>query len=177
MQGNGRKKKKIIIAILLLLLSVSAGTFAYFGLTNQIQPSDSRPTVTLDENGSAVNGEVQGKSKEQILSELQKTQVTVTDKVSSSAIFRNGTAGSIGSWNVENLPSNNVIMQCEIYEGDRLLVKSVPIYPNQHIERIELLESIQCGSHDVVAYINYFKLDTKEFISKAGYKINLVIRN
>ncbi len=102
---------------------------------------------------------------------------TVTDKISSSAVFENGAKGNLGTWIVENLPENNVVMQCEIYDCEKLLIKSVPIYPDQHIERIELLESVEAGSHDVTAYINYFTLDTKEYISKVGYKINLTINN
>ncbi|MFT9055502.1 MAG: hypothetical protein ABF449_02590 [Ethanoligenens sp.] len=169
------KKKRIIIIALLLVLSVSAGAAGYFGMTVLNRRSATAPAVRLDTNGSAISGVYQGKSKEQVLSDLQKAEVTVTDKVSSSAVFDSGAKGSYGTWVVENLQENNVIMQCEIYDGDKLLAKSVPIYPNQHIERIELLESVEAGSHDVTAYISYFTLDTKKYISKAGYKINLTV--
>lgn len=170
------KKKKIIIVALLLVLSVSTGAIAYISL-NQGSPADTGVSVGLDENGNALDGGYKAKTKEQILSDLQKAQVTVTDKISSSAVFDSGAKGSYGTWIVENLPENNVVMQCEIYDGEKLLVKSVPIYPNQHIERIELLEPVEAGYHDVTAYINYFTLDTKTYISKAGYKISLNVKN
>lgn len=175
-----KMKKKILIITLLLVFLLAAGAAVYVNLYNQYErnkPAATGETIILDENGNALDGNYNTKTKEQILSDLQKAQVTVTDKISSSAIFENGTKGSIGSWIVENLPENNVVMQCEIYDGEKLLAKSVPILPNQHIERIELLEHVEIGSHDVTAYINYFKLDTKVYISKAGYKINLTIKN
>ena len=67
-------------------------------------------------------------------------------------------------------------MQCEIYLNDKVIAKSVPIYPNQHIENVILLEDIKPGTYDVIAYINYYKLASKDYISKAGYKIKLVVR-
>lgn len=172
-----KKKKILIIIALLLAFSLVAGVFVYISLTNQDSPADTGASVGLDDNGDALDGRYKAKTKEQILSDLQKAQVTVTDKISSSAVFDIGEKGSFGTWIVENLPENNVVMQCEIYDGEKLLVKSVPIYPNQHIERIELLEPVEAGSHDVTAYINYFTLDTKAYISKAGYKISLTIKN
>ena len=172
-----KKKKALIITLLLVFLLATAGAIVYVSLTNQGSPAGTGPSVGLDDNGNALDGGYKSKTKEQILSDLQKAQVTVTDKISSSAIFDSGAKGSYGTWIVENLSENNVIMQCEIYDGERLICKSVPIYPNQHIERIELLEPVEAGSRDVTAYINYFTLDTKAYISKAGYKINLTINN
>ena len=171
------KKKKILIIALLLVFLLAAGAFVYISLTNQGSPADPGASVGLDDNGNALDGGYKAKTKEQILSDLQKAQVTVTDKISSSVVFKSGAKGSYGTWVVENLPENNVVMQCEIYDGDKLLAKSVPILPDQHIEQIELLEPVEAGSHDVTAYINYFTLDTKTYISKAGYKINLTIKN
>lgn len=172
-----KKTKTLIIIALLLVFLLAAGAFVYVSLTNHSSPANTGASVSLNDNGSALDGDYKAKTNEQILSDLQKAQATVTDKISSSAVFESGAKGSLGTWIVENLPENNVIMQCEIYDGEKLLAKSVPIYPNQHIERIELLEPVETGSHDFTAYINYFALDTKAYISKAGYKINLTIKN
>lgn len=167
----------IVFLILLLLI----GVFAALKLTanNSVYnstTSNKSSSMHLDANGKADGGGYMSKSSEQILSELKKAQINVTDKISSSALFSSGIKGSSGSWVVENLASNNVIMQCEIYINNNLFAKSVPIYPNEHIESILLLNDLKPGTYDAVAFINYYKLDTKEYISKAGYKIKLVVQ-
>lgn len=177
---SNKKKGITILCVLLVLTTVSLVILAVCGIrphtANNNLTSSNRSTITMDENGKATDGKYKEKTKEEILAELNKNQVNVTDKISSSAEFKNGLKGCVGSFVVENLPSNNVIVQCEVFRGKELLSKSVPIYPNEHIETIELLTSMNSGTYDAVVYINYFKLDTKEFISKAGYKIKIIIK-
>lgn len=174
------KGKQLILMIVLLILLLFIGVFAVMHFTADKsklnrQLSDNSSSMNLEDNGKGLNGEYKSKTASQVLTELQKAQVNVTDKISSACIFNSGTKDSTGLWVVENLPANNVIMQCEIFLEDKLLAKSVPIYPNEHIESIKLLNDIKAGTYDVVAYINYYKLDSKEYISKAGYKIKLTV--
>jgi hypothetical protein len=172
------KSLPIFVLVLIVLMSFSAFAVVYFSVnkteSNNSTVSKSK-SVLLDANGKADSGEYKAKTSEQILLELKKLQMNVTDKISSSALFPSGKIGSIGTWNVENLASNNVIMQCEVFINNSLYAKSVPIYPNEHIESIKLLNGLKPGTYDAVAFINYYKLDTKEYISKAGYKIKLVV--
>jgi hypothetical protein len=111
-----------------------------------------------------------------LLEDLKKQQLIVTDKLSSNILFPSGKPGSIGDWIVENPHENQVIQQAEVYLDGKLIAKSVPIYPNQHIKAIELKQDIPTGEYGVIAYINYFNIHTKEYISKAGYKIHLSVR-
>jgi hypothetical protein len=175
------KGKSLPIIVLLLFALMSISVFAFINFSaDKTEPksntSINNNSIHLDANGKADNGEYKSKSSEQILSELKKAQINVTDKISSSVSFDNGAKGSSGSWVVENLASNNVIMQCEIFINNNLCAKSVPIYPNEHIESIKLLNDLKSGTYDAVAFINYYKFDTKEYISKAGYKIKLIVQ-
>jgi hypothetical protein len=175
------KDKSLPIFVLLLVALIALSVFAFVRFSsNKTQSNNTtiskRSSMRLDTNGKADSGEYMTKSSEQILSELKKAEIYVTDKISSSVLFENGLKGSNGSWVVENLASNNVIMQCEVFIGDKLFAKSVPIYPNEHIERIKLLNDLKSGSYDAIAYINYYKLGTKVYISKAGYKIKIVVQ-
>jgi methionine-rich copper-binding protein CopC len=175
------KGKRLFIMIVFLILLLSIGVFAALKLTanNSVYNSttiNKSSSMHLDANGKADSGEYKAKTSEQVLSELKKAQINVTDKISSSALFSSGIKGSSGSWVAQNLASNNVIMQCEIYINNSLFAKSVPINPNEHIESITLLNDLKSGSYDAVAFINYYKLDTKEYISKAGYKIKLIVQ-
>jgi hypothetical protein len=108
------------------------------------------------------------------LDELKKQQLVVTDKLSSNISFDVGKTGTTGKWVVENLSGNNIIQQAEVYFKDTLIAKTTPIYPDQHIESVELKKDIPSGEYTATAYINYYNINTKEFISKAGYKIHLI---
>lgn len=183
-QGKNPKKKKTLVLLLLFLLFCMAGFGIYALITfdsntktnSSSDVSSTGESKQLDENGNAVNGAVQSKTPEEILEDLKKAQINVTDKLSSHILFPNGKSGTEGSWSVENVETNNVIIQCEVFLDDKMIAKSVPIKPNQHIDTISLLENVKAGQYDVIAYVNYYKLDTSEYISKAGFKITLTVQ-
>jgi len=176
------KIKTVILVLLLVVFTTTTGVLSALylsGAFNNISAEDTNSsdnTKRLDDNGNAIDGAVESKTPEQIQEDLQKEQINVTDKLSSHILFPNGKSGAEGSWTVENLKANNVIMQCEVYLDDKLIAKSLPIKPNQHIETITLADDVNPGQYDVIAYINYFKLDTNEYISKAGFKIKLTVQ-
>ena len=180
------QKKKLLVLLLIFLIFCMAGFGIYALVTfdsntntkinSSSDASNTGESKLLEENGNAVDGTAEAKTPEEILEDLQKAQINVTDKLSSNIFFTNGNSGTEGSWTVDNLESNNVIMQCEVYLDDRLIAKSVQIKPNQHIDNITLSEEIKPGLYDVIAYVNYFKLDTNEYISKAGFKIKLTVQ-
>lgn len=181
MKREKQPKKKLLIVIILVFLFCTAGIGIYTGITTGLfsrpaKSSGADSSIQIQENGSAVNGAAQSKTSEEILKDLQKAQINVTDRLSSSILFPNGKAGAVGSWTVENLKTNNVIMQCEVFMNDKLVARSAPIKPDQHIENITLLENVKVGQYDVIAYVNYFSLDTNEYISKAGFKIKLTVQ-
>ncbi|MHB8963336.1 MAG: hypothetical protein ACYC5K_09315 [Saccharofermentanales bacterium] len=178
LKSMGRCTKFLLIAMSAILLT---GIFVGCRLFSERRPApeaerSASESKQLDSNGNAIDGEFVSKTPEEILAELEKAQINVIDKVSASVTFTNGEAGSIGAWVVENSAENTVVMQCEIILNETLLAKTVPIYPDQHISSVKLLTSLSPGTYEVIAYINYFKLDTREYISKAGYKIKLIVQ-
>ncbi len=116
-----------------------------------------------------------GKSREEILAELERRQLLVTDTLSSHASFPSGEAGTLGEWMVENIPDNEVIQQAEIRIGERCVARSAVLQPGQHVSQVRLLEDVPAGTHEAVAYLNYFTKDTQEYISKAGFDIHLTV--
>ncbi|MDD4164459.1 MAG: hypothetical protein PHD46_05610 [Eubacteriales bacterium] len=177
---NNRKKKTIVILVLsaLLVLASSIGILALTnpGIFSRPAESSAGETKRLDENGRAIDGALQNKSSDEILKELQEKQINVTDKLSSHVYFPSGCSGTEGSWIVENVESNTVTIQCEVYLGDKMIAKTVPIKPNQHIETIILSEDVEAGEYDVVAYVNYYDPDSGNFLAKAGFKIRLTVQ-
>lgn len=174
---KANKRKKVLMIALAMIVVMLAAFLLLRGCTDT--PTEQEPSTTsvyLEDDGSSIDGEVQTKEREDIMKELEKQQLVVTDKLSSNITFPSGDIGTVGEWIVENPQENDVIQQAEVYFGDVLIAKSTPIYPNQHITGVSLLEEIESGEYDVTAYLNYYDLNTKEFVSKAGYKIHLTVR-
>ena len=164
----------MLIIALIAAVIIAAAFFFLRGCADSFD--DKSLPVYLDDDGSSVDGEAQAKAREDILKELEKQQLIVTDKLSSHIAFASGKVGAIGEWIVENPKENSIIQQAEVYLDGVLIGRTTPIYPNQHITGITLLEEVKKGEYEVTAYLNYYDLDTKEFISKAGYKIRLTIK-
>lgn len=176
--NNKEKKKRIVlIALLILIATIVAVFFLLKGCGNDLLSNEPEATpVYLEDDGSSVDGEAQKREREDIINELEKQQLVVTDKLSSNITFTDGEVGTVGAWVVENPKENSIIQQAEVYLDETLIAKSTPIYPNQHITGVELLEEVDAGEYEVTAYLNYYDVDTKEFISKAGYKIHLTVK-
>lgn len=189
MNGNNRdekrrkQKKTLIIILILLLLAIIGVTFSFCHAGTarqngggQSPSSQSSPGASsLDNNGSALPGNYKSKSRQEILSELQKEQVVVTDKVSAQISFPSGAKGTVGSWVVENSSSNKVIEQCCVELNGKTVAESVPINPGEHIESIALSKKVDPGTYDVTAMIYYYSTSSKSLLGKAGYEIKLTI--
>ena len=181
-EDEKRKRKwPYLLAIFLLLLLLLLLLLRSFG--NQ-HPSPNPPpsssvssssVPSLDDTGSAEPGSSSAPSRQEILSRLQKQEVTVTDKVSAQASFSSGAKGSTGTWEVENPSSNIVIMQCEITLNGEAIAKSAPIYPGQHIDGLTLSRQVSSGNYSVTATIRYYSKDTKAYLGMADYKIHLSV--
>ena len=171
-----KKKKRIVIILLIAVVLVAAAFLLFRGCEDGTIEKPKETPVYLEDGGNAIEGEAQSKTNNDILAELEKQQLVVTDKLSSNITFPSGSSGTIGDWIVENTATNNIILQAEVYLDDVLIAKSTPIYPNQHITGVSLLENIEHGEYDVTAYLNYYDVDTKEFLSKAGYTIHLTVK-
>jgi hypothetical protein len=178
-QDNNKRKHKwpYILAILLLLLLLLRSCGNQHPCPNP-PPSSSVPSSSapsLEDTGSAEPGSSSTPSRQEILSRLQKQEVTVTDKVSAQAFFSSGAKGGTGIWEVENPSSNTVIMQCEIVLDGETIAKSAPIYPGQHIDGLTLSRQVSSGNYSVTATIRYYNKDTKAYLGMADYKIRLSV--
>lgn len=171
-------KRKRVVVILLIVVILAVAVFlmlrGYGDLNPQKEPKAT--TVYLEDGGNSFEGEAAKKAREEIMNELKKQQLVVTDTLSSNISFSCGEIGTVGEWVVENGIENTVIQQAEVHLDDVLIAQSTPIYPNQHITGVELLADVDPGEYEVTAYLNYYDLDTKAFLSKAGYNIHLTVK-
>ncbi len=170
------RRRRILIALLLIVFAAAAflalRSFGYIDLPEEPQAT----AVYLEDDGGSLEGEAERKEREDIMDELEKQQLIVTDTLSSNISFPSGEVGAVGEWVVENGVENTVIQQAEVYLDDVLIAQSTPIYPNQHITGVELLAEVAPGEYDVIAYLNYYDIETKAFLSKAGYNIHLTVK-
>ena len=167
-----------VLLLLLLLLQLLLRSCGNQHPSPNPPPSNSVPSSSvpsLDDTGSAKPGSSSTPSRQEILSRLQKQEVTITDKVSAQASFLNGSKGTSGTWEVENPSSNTVIMQCEIVLDGETVAKSAPIYPGQHIDGLTLSQPVSSGSYSVTAAIKYYSKTTKAYLGMADYKIRLSV--
>ena len=170
-----RKRKTYVILSLIILIAIIVFVF-FKSCSGQSLFCKPKPTpVYLEDDSSSLEGEAEQADIDEMLAGLEKQQLIVTDKLSSNITFESGTVGTIGEWTVENSADNTVVMQAQVYMDEVLIAKSTPIYPDQHITGIELLEEVETGEYEVTAYLDYYDLETKEFISKAGYRIHLTV--
>jgi hypothetical protein len=171
MDKNEKIKAVVIVAIIMALAII----IAYFAisLTPSTNASPSASFKTLDDNGEAKDGSAPEKSKEDMLAELEAQQIVVTDNISTNISFPSGKTGEIGTWKVENIAENNVIMQVEVFIGTQLVAKTTPIYPDQYIDEITLDADIPTGDTPAVAYINYYDIETKNLVGKTAYDITI----
>jgi hypothetical protein len=181
-EKNKKRKRMLMIILIILLIAIIGITFSFCHAganQNGGGPSPSSQSdpgsSSLDNNGSALPGSYTPKSRQEILAELQKEQVVVTDKVSAQVSFPSGVKGTVGSWVVENPSSNKVIEQCDIVLNGKTVAESAPINPGQHIEAITLSQKVAPGTYDVTATINYYSTSAKALLGKAGYRIKLTV--
>lgn len=168
-------RSRLIIILIPLIILIGLGGI-YGALSIFPHPGGRIPTLAqLIEGGHAKTGLGSSETDSEILAALKKQQVMVTDNVGTALHFSTGGVGAVGKWNVANDKSNNVIMQAIVTIGGKEVAKSVPIYPDEHIDSITLSSFLNQGTYDAVAYINYYNPTTKVYISKAGYKVKLTV--
>ena len=176
-RNTERKKRRLILFLLAGLLIIAALFILLKGCPDLlIYGVNNEEGIFLEDDSSAIDGMAEGKDRDHIINELEKQQVVVKDKLSSNILFSSGEVGTIGEWVVQNPEDNEVIMQAEVYLDGLLIAKSTPIYPNQYIRGIELLQELISGEYDAAAYLNYYDIETKKFISKAGYTVHLTVK-
>jgi hypothetical protein len=148
--------------------------------SSSVASSSSSPSSSTDKKPDAVSGTVnsgekQYKSQSDILEDLKKAQSNVTDKIDASIAFHSGQKGTIGQWTCQNDAVNNVVIQAQLYDGDTMIAETPALKPNQFITSVQLLNDISSGSRKITVYINYYNLNSQQYIGKAGYIINMSV--
>lgn len=135
----------------------------------------SQPSRADSSIAGAIDGAESHPTQSEVLATLQQKEVTVTDNISSAAIFSSGRKGTSGNFEIENTAKNTVAMQAEIIADGKAVAKSAVIKPGQHAESISLLTDLPTGSTSATAHINYYDTGTGNYLSAAEYTITLSV--
>ena len=121
-----------------------------------------------------MEGSYEGRHARRFSQSSNARQLLVTDNTVLTRRFHpeKPTLGN-GWW--ENISGNEVIQQAEIRIGERCVARSAVLQPGQHVSQVRLLEEVPAGTHEAIAYLNYYTTDTQDYISKAGFDIRLTV--
>lgn len=155
----------------MILLVLTVG-FTVVAITITVINNSKKPSSSaqLLGNGSAISGAYHGKSSAELLKELKKEQINVTDKFSSQIMFQSGKRGSTGSWVVENSDANKVTEQCSVILKGQTVAVSAPIKAGQHIENITLNAPVNSGTYNVTVSVNYYDPASSSHLGQADYQ-------
>lgn len=170
MNNKVKKSRKTLLLIILLLLAIGITVVAITITVLNNGSKSKKRSAQLIGNGSAISGAYHGKSSAELLKELKKKQINVTDKFSSQIMFQSGKRGSTGSWIVENSAANKVTEQCSVNLKGQTVAVSAPIKAGQHIENITLNTPVNSGTYDVTVSVNYYDPASSAHLGQADYQ-------
>jgi hypothetical protein len=189
----GRWKFLFVLIFVVLIAILAAGCVPLINQFMQINNNCAKTASTVSASserskaanskkpnsgyGSAKNGTNLNKSRKEILAELEKQQVVVTDKVSSYMQVSKNEKGAVTQWAMADLKNNNVQMQAEIYYQNKLYAESAVVAPGEHINSVTLINRMPKGKYKAIAYINYYSTDkNQKYLGKAGYVVNISVK-
>lgn len=170
MKINFKRSKKTLLLTILLVLIVGITVVAISVTVLFDHNNGASSSAQLIKNGTAMSGVYHGKTSAELLKELKKQQIRVTDRINSQIKFQSGKAGTIGSWIVENSATNSVTVQCTVMLKGASIAVSAPIKPGQHIENIMLNTPLDSGTYSVTVSVKYYDPKTSDLLGQAEYQ-------
>lgn len=172
--GEAAKKKRgagfyigITVAAIALILALIFAAFAFMESTQSANPN---------RGGSA--GQLEGKTEEEIIAELNKVVEEGMFNISIASLVEFPDGTSEGEVKIENSPANRYLMQVDIALADtgQVIYSSPILEPNYHIQTAALDVDLDPGVYDAVATFHALDPDTEAEVGQAGaqMKINVL---
>lgn len=177
MEAKEKRKvdPKLILLILLVVLLVGALVWFVLGRGGSKSADGNGNLISFDE--SAQNGNLPGKTDEEIQDALNKVveEGMFNISISPEIVFADGT--SRGLVRIENIQANRYHMQVTITLDDsgRVVYQSGAIKPGQYIEYINLTTALSAGTYSATATFTALNQLSLEKIGTAAAKISIVV--
>lgn len=156
----------IIIAALALVAALVAGAFLFLNSTQ-----------TFGQHRSGLLGQLDGKSEEEIIAELNRVVEEGMFNISIANVVRLQTGNSEGEFNIENSPANRYLMQVDISLADtgEVIYSSDIIEPNYHIKYAKLDTVLPAGTYNCVATFHALDPETEQEIGQAACAMTIIV--
>ncbi|MEA4853999.1 MAG: hypothetical protein VB082_06965 [Christensenella sp.] len=132
---------------------------------------------TLDTNASI--GQYEGKTPEEIQTELDKVveENMFNVSIASVIVFENGEAE--GELRIENIAANPYLMGVQIMLSDsnEVVYTSGLIEPGYHIQSAKLSKPVSAGTYDAMALFTAYDPQSEEAMGQAAIQISIVVRS
>ena len=166
---NGGAVKWAFPVVILILV----GVIAWLLLRPQEQPAG------LTRAADAQLGQLEGKTEEQIVEELNRIveEGMFNISINTQPEFPDGS--SPGNLCIENSPANHYLMVVEITLNDtgEKVYTSGALEPNYHIQEAKLDRALAKGTYPATATFYAYTADTQELVGTAGVEMQLIIQN
>ena len=166
---NGGAVKWVFPVVILILVDV----IAWLLLRPQEQPAG------LTRAADAQLGQLEGKTEEQIVEELNRIveEGRFNISINTQPEFPDGS--SPGNLCIENSPANHYLMVVEITLNDtgEQVYTSGALEPNYHIQEAKLDRALAKGTYPATATFYAYTADTQELVGTAGAEMQLIIQN
>lgn len=171
-EGNttgGRKKSFVIwivIASIALILALLVALYFFMDSTQY-------------KGNVGVLGQLDGKTEEEIIEELNKYVEDGMLNISISSVITFPDGNSEGEMRIENSPANHYLMQVDITRNDNgeIIYSSEPIEPNYHIQYGKLNQDLPAGNYACTATFYALNMDTREVEGQAAANVVVVVQN
>ena len=166
---NGGAVKWVFPVVILILVDV----ISWLLLRPQEQPAG------LTRAADAQLGQLEGKTEEQIVEELNRIveEGMFNISINTQPEFPDGS--SPGNLCIENSPANHYLMVVEITLNDtgEQVYTSGALEPNYHIQEAKLDRALAKGTYPATATFYAYTADTQELVGTAGAEMQLIIQN
>ena len=166
---NGGAVKWAFPVVILILV----GVIAWLLLRPQEQPAG------LTRAADAQLGQLEGKTEEQIVEELNRIveEGMFNISINTQPEFPDGS--SPGNLCIENSPANHYLMVVEITLNDtgEKVYTSGALEPNYHIQEAKLDRALAKGTYPATATFYAYTADTQELVGTAGAEMQPIIQN
>lgn len=124
-------------------------------------------------------GQLEGKTQEEIQSELDRVVEEGMFNISISSLVKFEDGQSEGELRIENVPNNPYLMKVEITRDDTgdVVYTSGMIEPNHHIQSAKLAVDLDAGDYPCTATFYAHDPETEELIGQAAAKLTISILN
>ena len=171
-KGLGASVFRILIVVLMVVIVVLL-------LMQRMTPPVSDLDGSMEASVKARLGQLENKSEEEIIAELNRVIEEGMFHVAINArpVFQNGEAE--GNLEIENVPNNLYTMRVEIALNDtgEVVYDSGLIEPNYHVQSDSLRTALSAGVYPATATFYAYDPETLEEMGNVGTQITIYVIN